>query len=44
MVKLLVTYGADASARTPHGYTAAELAQKIGWPEIADFLQGNTKV
>jgi ankyrin repeat protein len=38
VVKLLVSYGADASARTPNGYTAPELAQKIGWPEITDYI------
>ena len=39
VVKLFVSYGADTSARTPNGYTAAQLAQKIGWTEIAAFLQ-----
>jgi uncharacterized protein YegJ (DUF2314 family) len=39
VVKLLVSYGADASARNPNGYTAPELAQKIGWPEIADYIK-----
>jgi len=38
IVKLLVAFGADVSARSPNGYTAAELARKIGWTEIADFL------
>lgn len=38
VVKLLVTFGADVSVRSPNGYTAAELAQKIGWTEVADFL------
>lgn len=39
IVKLLVTHGADVSARTPSGYTAAELAKKIGWSEIAEFIR-----
>jgi uncharacterized protein YegJ (DUF2314 family) len=43
VVKLLVSYGADASARTSNGYTAAELAQKIGWTEIADYINEQTK-
>lgn len=38
IVKLLVAFGADVSVRTPNGYTAAELARKIGWTEIADIL------
>lgn len=40
VVRLLITYGADASARTPNGYTAAQLAQKIGWSNIADYING----
>lgn len=39
VVKLLIAVGADPAAQTPAGYTAAELARKIGWPEIADFIQ-----
>jgi uncharacterized protein YegJ (DUF2314 family) len=42
VVKLLVAYGADCAARTPNGYTAAELAQKIGWPDIADYINEHT--
>ncbi len=38
VVKLLVTAGADVSARTAKGQTARELAQKIGWAEIAEHL------
>jgi uncharacterized protein YegJ (DUF2314 family) len=38
VVKLLISYGADPAAGTPNGYTAAQLAQKIGWTEISDFL------
>lgn len=38
VVKLLVTFGADTSVRSPNGYTAAELAQKIGWTEISNYL------
>lgn len=41
IVKLLLAHGADATARTPNGYTAAELAHKIGWPEIADTINGS---
>jgi uncharacterized protein YegJ (DUF2314 family) len=44
VVELLVSYGADASARTPNGYTAPELAQKIGWTEIADYINEHSKV
>ena len=39
IVKLLISYGADLSARTPNGYTATQLAEKIGWTAIADFLR-----
>ena len=42
VVKLLVSHGAPTSARTPNGYTAAELAQKIGWPNIADYINEHT--
>ena len=38
VVKLLLSYGANTSARTPKGYTAAELAKKIGWSGIADYI------
>jgi uncharacterized protein YegJ (DUF2314 family) len=38
VVTLLMAFGADPAARTPSGYTAADLARKIGWPEIADFI------
>lgn len=38
VVKLLITFGADAAARTPNGYTAADLARKIGWSEIAEVI------
>lgn len=38
IVKLLVHHGADVTARTASGRTAAELARLIGWPEIADYL------
>jgi len=39
VVKLLIEYGADPAARTPKGDTAADLARKTGWVEIADFLE-----
>jgi uncharacterized protein YegJ (DUF2314 family) len=38
IVKLLIQHGADATARTDKGKTAADLAAGIGWPEIAAFL------
>jgi uncharacterized protein YegJ (DUF2314 family) len=38
VVKLLLAFGADPVARTRSGYTAADLARKIGWSEIADFI------
>lgn len=38
IVKLLVAFGADVGARSPNGYAAADLARKIGWNEIADYL------
>jgi hypothetical protein len=41
VVKLLIAFGADPAAQTPAGYIAADLARKIGWPEIADFIQSN---
>lgn len=43
MVKLLVSHGANIIARTPSGRTASELARGIGWPEIADYLDEQTK-
>lgn len=39
VVKLLIEHGANPAARTPNGYTAADLARKIGWVEIAEFLE-----
>lgn len=38
VVKLLVAFGADTAARTPTGYTPADLAHKIGWSEIFTFI------
>jgi len=38
VVRLLVSYGADVSATTASGRTAADLARSIGWSEIASFL------
>lgn len=38
IVKRLVARGADVFALTPNGYTPAQLARKIGWSEIADYL------
>ena len=40
VVKLLVGYGAEVARQTPGGRTAAELARGIGWPEIAEYLDG----
>ncbi len=39
VVKLLIEFGADRSARTPKGDTAADLARKVGWAEVADFIE-----
>jgi uncharacterized protein YegJ (DUF2314 family) len=41
MVRLMLAYGADSTARTSKGYTAADLARKIGWPEVAAAIDGN---
>lgn len=41
LVRLMLAYGADPSARTPNGYTAADLARKIGWSEVAAAIDGN---
>ncbi len=43
MVKLLVAHGADVGKKTEASLTASELARRIGWPEIADYLDGQTK-
>lgn len=43
VVELLVRHGANVAARTPTGRTAAELARKIGWTEIADYLDGTAQ-
>jgi uncharacterized protein YegJ (DUF2314 family) len=40
VVKLLVQYGADLAATTPDGRTALELARRIGWEDIAKYLEG----
>lgn len=37
-VKTLVEYGADQHTRNPRGETAANLASKSGWIEIAKYL------
>ncbi|HKQ39368.1 MAG TPA: DUF2314 domain-containing protein [Verrucomicrobiae bacterium] len=42
IIKLMVRHGADITKRTPSGRTAADLARAIGWPEIADYLDGQT--
>lgn len=42
VVKLLIAFGASVEARTPNGYTASDLAHKIGWPEIGALLQGTS--
>jgi uncharacterized protein YegJ (DUF2314 family) len=34
VVRLLMVFGADPTVRTPSGYTAFDLARKIGWSEI----------
>ena len=43
VVKILLAFGADSSSRTPNGYTAAELAQKVGWADITDYINGHSK-
>ena len=43
VVKLLVKHGADITAKTPEGRTAAELARGIGWAEIASYLDQQSK-
>jgi uncharacterized protein YegJ (DUF2314 family) len=43
MVKLLVACGAEVRKKTKSGRTASELARGIGWPEIADYLDEQTK-
>lgn len=44
VVKLLIECGADSTARTPNGYTPADLAHKIGWPEIASLKPNKTSL
>jgi uncharacterized protein YegJ (DUF2314 family) len=39
IVRLLMAFGADLAARTPNGYTASDLARKIGWSEITALIQ-----
>jgi uncharacterized protein YegJ (DUF2314 family) len=43
VVRLLVGYGSDVTARTQSGQTASELARGIGWQEIAKYLDGTAK-
>lgn len=39
IVALLLLHGADPSARTPSEHTAADLASKIGWSELAASIR-----
>ncbi len=39
MAELLLQHGADRSARSEDGTTAAEMAQKSGHDEIAKLLE-----
>lgn len=43
VVRLLVQYGADPRAKNPEGLEAAEVARRIGWKEIAEYLSGATQ-
>ncbi|MBZ0112131.1 MAG: DUF2314 domain-containing protein [Thermoanaerobaculia bacterium] len=38
IVRVLLEFGADPEARTPNGYTARELADRIGWSEVVRLL------
>ncbi|WP_296263693.1 DUF2314 domain-containing protein [Pseudomonas sp. UBA6562] len=40
VVRSLLQHGADASARTDGGQTAAQLAQEAGWSRVARLLRG----
>ncbi len=42
-VKLLVKHGADVKAKTNKGKDAIELAEVLGWEEIAEYLQNRTR-
>lgn len=41
VVSLLLKYGADKTAKTQNGMTAAELAQSLGWAEVAQTINTN---
>lgn len=43
VVRLLVRFGADIDAPTPDGRTAADLAQSIGWDEVAAYLANDAR-
>ena len=38
-VQLLLEHGADRHFKTPTGYTAIDLAEKMGWPAIVELLK-----
>lgn len=40
-VKILVAHGADCALKTPSGYTALDLARKMGWPLVVEHLENN---
>ncbi len=38
-VRILVDHGADINLKTPSGYSAIDLARKIGWPHVVEHLE-----
>ncbi|WP_166109318.1 DUF2314 domain-containing protein [Pseudoalteromonas sp. Z9A5] len=42
-VSLLLKYGADSELRNSNGHSAIELANMMGWHEIANLLKSKTK-
>lgn len=38
-VRILVEHGADRELKTPAGYTAVDLASKMGWPNVIEYFE-----
>jgi len=43
VVDVLLEHGADPGARTPEGHTPADLADRLGWTELAAFLRAKER-
>ncbi|MGC3968058.1 MAG: DUF2314 domain-containing protein [Pirellulales bacterium] len=41
-VRVLLEYGADRNAKTPHGMTPLQLAKSLGWDKVATLLSAGS--